>query len=660
MKYVLILFGLILSITVKAQDQSQDIIDSIIAVLPSLPDDTTKVGLYGKLIALQYSIDPKAGISSAEAGLALAEKLHWPRGIANLNNSLGLLLAETDDLERSRRCFEKSLEINQNIGSKINIVNNYNNLGRSYRRQADYTKATDYFYKALSVAEEIKSYEKMALVGTNLTALFINQENYTKAKEYAEMTLENARKAQEPRHEVTGLHHLGLIYLDLGDTLSAKSYFDQALTICNETNNLVEKIKVLMSRTEINAGDPVADIKLREELQVTIDQVMPESLIAANNLHNLGVLYINLYKDSEPPGNQEYLDSARLYLTKGLSLARVLVMQDQIAEALQRLSFIDAERGNYKSALARYQEGQVIKDSIYSQETKNQIAAADGERQLAIKEGEIKRTQLEVSLQKKQKLGLLAGLVLFLIIGVLLYRQVLLRKKMNTTLMVLNDQLDEANKIKSKFFAILSHDLRAPVANLISFLHLQKEDNDLLSPEAAIAQEQRITRAAENLLQNMESMLLWSKGQMENFKPEIKSIPVQLVFDYLRDLFADYESIRFEFVNPAQLQINTDENYLKTIMQNLTANAVKVLQNQPDGKITWNAYLKGENICITISDNGPGLSQEQAKQLFEKESVVNLRTGLGFHIIRDLAKAIGCQVSLINIASKGTHFELAL
>jgi signal transduction histidine kinase len=644
--------------SVKAQLAGQELIDSIISVLPSLPDDTTKVGLYGKLIALQYSIDPKAGISSAEEGLALAEKLNWLRGIANLSNNLGLLLQETDDQERSRSYFEKSLEINTQIGSKINIVNNYNNLGRSYRRQADYAKATDYFYKALAIAEEIKSHEKMALVGTNLTALFFNQENYIKAKEYAELTLENARRAQEPRHEVTALHHLGLIHFYLGDTLLAQGFLDKALTICNETNNLVEKIKVLMSTTEINVGDPAACIKLRRELQETIDQVMPESLIAVNNLCNLGIQYLDLYADTSRPDRLACLDSAESYLVHGLKHARTLAMQDLISKSLDRLSFIDAERGNYKSAFARYQEGQLIKDSIYSQEAKNKIAAADGERQLAIKEVEIKRTQLEVSVQRKQKWAFLIGLSLLAVIGGLFYRQSAMRKKTNTTLMVLNGQLDEANKIKSKFFAILSHDLRAPVAHLISFLHLQKENADLFSPEEADRHQQTITRSAENLLQNMESMLLWSKGQMERFKPEIKRISVQNLFDHLRESFVGYEKIQFEFDNPDNLLINSDENYLKTIMQNLTANAVKALQNQVDGKICWKAYAQGENIRIAISDNGPGLSQEQAKQLFERESVVNLKTGLGFHIVRDLARSIGCKLLLDSLPGEGTRFEL--
>jgi signal transduction histidine kinase len=125
------------------------------------------------------------------------------------------------------------------------------------------------------------------------------------------------------------------------------------------------------------------------------------------------------------------------------------------------------------------------------------------------------------------RFGLIIGLALLAVIGGLLYWQNQTKKRTNTTLLHLNNELDEANKIKARFFAILSHDLRSPVANLINFLHLQKEEPDLLTPELAEMHQKRITESAENLLENMESMLLWSKGQMQHFKPQVKSIAVE-------------------------------------------------------------------------------------------------------------------------------------
>ena len=95
-------------------------------------------------------------------------------------------------------------------------------------------------------------------------------------------------------HEATALHHLAIIHFHLGDTLAAKNYLDQALVLCNDSNNLIEKIKVLMTTAEIQAGDPAASIHLRKELQETIDRVMPQSLFAANNLYIYNFVYASL------------------------------------------------------------------------------------------------------------------------------------------------------------------------------------------------------------------------------------------------------------------------------------------------------------------------------------------------------------------------------
>jgi hypothetical protein len=47
-------------------------------------------------------------------------------------------------------------------------------------------------------------------------------------------------------------------------------------------------------------------------------------------------------------------------------------------------------------------------------------------------------------------------------------------------------------------------------------------------------QEKKITHSAQSFLETMEGMLLWNKGQMEQFKPDISTIPVEQLFDYLQ------------------------------------------------------------------------------------------------------------------------------
>jgi signal transduction histidine kinase len=170
--------------------------------------------------------------------------------------------------------------------------------------------------------------------------------------------------------------------------------------------------------------------------------------------------------------------------------------------------------------------------------------------------------------------------------------------------MVLNNQLDEANKIKAKFFGILSHDLRAPVANLINFLQLQKNEPELLSRQENAIHQQNISESAENLLSNMEAMLLWSKEQMENFKPQIRTVAVSDLFDYLQKFFPQTNRVNIRYHQAPGLVVSADENYLRIIMQNLTSNAIKVLKNDVNGAIEWNAKTEGNKTILSITDNG--------------------------------------------------------
>lgn len=222
----------------------------------------------------------------------------------------------------------------------------------------------------------------------------------------------------------------------------------------------------------------------------------------------------------------------------------------------------------------------------------------------------------------------------------------------------MNGQLDEANKVKARFFSILSHDLRRPIVNLVHFLELQKEDPAIFSEQEQQMHRQHISDSAASLLNTMEAMLLWSKEQMKRFEPEIKEVPIADLFDHIRNFFGEQEKVKMQFTAEAGLVAMTDENYLRTIMQNLTSNAIHAVQHSVDGRIEWKAVKEGKKLVLSIADNGPGISPERAKALFDDSVAVNKKTGLGLYLIRDLAKAIHFEIGVESETGKGTKFML--
>ncbi len=304
-------------------------------------------------------------------------------------------------------------------------------------------------------------------------------------------------------------------------------------------------------------------------------------------------------------------------------------------------------------------------DEMMQESAKQSIANAEARYQNKTKQQKIKNLSSENTIKNIQiedanqlRIFLICGITLVCIIGLLLFKQNQNRQKTNLKLQALNQELDEANKIKARFFSILNHDLRSPVANLIHFLHLQKENPEMIDEEMASRMQSKVISGAENLLTSMEDILLWSKGQMENFKPHFKRISVEKIFDETQKHFEQYENISISFENPENLILNTDKNYLKTIIRNLTGNAIKVLDKKENPQIIWKAKKENDQIFLSITDNGPGGSQEKFKALYDDSTVIGIKSGLGLHLIRDLATAIHCKITVCSTPNIGTTITI--
>lgn len=158
----------------------------------------------------------------------------------------------------------------------------------------------------------------------------------------------------------------------------------------------------------------------------------------------------------------------------------------------------------------------------------------------------------------------------------------------------------------------------------------------------------------------MEDILQWSKSQMENFKPQPKEIAINSLFEDTKNHFSSEEKVKILFENPDNIQINTDENYLKTIIRNLTGNSIKALNEIENPTIIWKAWQENNISYLSITDNGKGAFDEQFKALYDDKEIVGIKTGLGLHLIRDLAKAIDCEISVDSKVNQKTTFTLKI
>ena len=663
--FFFLLFGFY---SVNAQLKGKAKLDSMLNVLTVSKGDTAKVKLIHQIANLYSKRDFDSSIYYCNLGLSLAQGLKFKKGMEALYRVMGNAFKGKGEYAAAMIAYEKALKINREIGNKDGETSALQNMGSVQLDLMDDVKAISYLMEGLAIAEETKNYYMLASINNSLYSVYFNQHDYKKAKQFSLKGLEFSKKANKPDVTAGSLRDLGCSELELGDTVSARDYFVKALHIYETTGNKLGQAAIYsyLSVASSNLGVAIEQGLSAKSLW---DSLSPANPIAINNLGNLGGAYLDIVRydtlhlikpgGAIPAGRDQLLNIAEKYLYEALTLTKE-TDKFQYYHFAQTYSELKEIKGDYKAALQYLKISTKTHDSLYSQESKNEIASLINEKEINARDKEISLNKLSMSANRRQRIALISGIALLAVIGGLLFWQSRTRKRTNTTLLKLNTELDEANKVKARFFAILSHDLRSPVANLISFLELQHDQDNILSEQQKSIHQKKISDAAHSLLETMEAMLLWSKGQMESFKPVIKQVPVRELFNHLERFYSTTENIEIRFINDGGATVATDENYLQTIMHNLTSNSIKSLQHTNGGVIEWKATQENGQTILSVTDNGPGIEKEKFKALTGDVTEANEKTGFGFHMIRDLARAIDCKITWLPTPGKGTTFKLTV
>ncbi len=672
MKNLFLGFTMIMVMPAFCQKQGQDLLDSLKGQLPVVTDQFLKTSLYLKISDTYIDIDLNKAQTYADSGTSLAMKMNWTEGIARCEVNQGNICNFKGDYAKALKHIQKSYDLFLVLGIKREIGHALYAMGMSYERLSNYPEASRRYFESLRIFETLPDNDRQTANSLSAIAvIYFVQKDYRKSLEYSYKALQKQEAANNQLGVSNELTEMADTYFELHDSVHAVAYNMKALNAFIKQGDKFGQGIVYYQLGRVNGKNDELALEYLFKARNIFHEISDSSISSAINLGEIGRIYLRMLKQDhfmktgnriyDLPGNRaEMLRQAENYLNKAVSESKKSGDLDNESIFSADLADLQALKGDYKNAFLNYRRYHVTQDSIFSQDSKNKIAALETQREISLKNKEIENKELQISNQHK-KMGLLFSEIAFLVIlGLLLFRQNQISKKANNKLLQLNNELAEANHVKAKFFGILSHDLRSPVANLINFIQLQKRKPGFLSQEQITERENRINNTAKTLLETMETTLLWSKGQMNYFKPEISSFPVSDLFLHLQKYFSETSGVQFIFSDPQKLVIQSDANYLQTIMHNLSGNAVKAVRDIPDAHITWKAWQENNTTYLSISDNGPGVQSSQISALYEETAGSGSRLGLGLHIIRDLAKAINCRITLQENGLSGTTFILTL
>jgi signal transduction histidine kinase len=234
-------------------------------------------------------------------------------------------------------------------------------------------------------------------------------------------------------------------------------------------------------------------------------------------------------------------------------------------------------------------------------------------------------------------------------------------------------QLSEANlaeavAAKDKFFSIIAHDLKNPV------LALQHISDKLVTEYGKLSTQQQaellssMNRQIHLTYSFLDNLLLWSLSQKNAIAFHPKAIRLNDIISeviVLLDENARLKSIEIGCSVSETLFVYADKNMVFIILNNLVNNAVKF--SYPNSKVHIEAIDEGENLKISVKDNGIGIPQEQIPKLFtitskfrtmgtQKES----GTGTGLLICKEFVEKNGGKISVKSIQDSESIFYFTL
>ncbi len=231
-----------------------------------------------------------------------------------------------------------------------------------------------------------------------------------------------------------------------------------------------------------------------------------------------------------------------------------------------------------------------------------------------------------------------------------------------------NQELLEADRLRSEFVANMSHELRTPLNSIIGFSSILMKNRHQTLSEKDLDYSEKINRNGRHLLSLINDILDLSKIEAGRMEVEMRPTRVELVAKETVELLhtqAEARRLALELVVEGEIpEVRTDGDKLRQAIINLVGNAVKFTHQ---GGVTVRIYAKSNVVGIDVMDTGIGIPEDKVKVIFEPFRQVDSSTtrqyggtGLGLSITRSIIELLGGRITVQSEMNKGSVFTILL
>jgi PAS domain S-box-containing protein len=230
-------------------------------------------------------------------------------------------------------------------------------------------------------------------------------------------------------------------------------------------------------------------------------------------------------------------------------------------------------------------------------------------------------------------------------------------------------EAEASNRAKTGFLAAMSHELRTPLNAIAGYAQLMQEGIGGLLSERHLEYLARIRGSQQHLLGIVNSLLNYSRIEAGEFAYERTVVPMHDVVERVLTMVAPQAErkqleLRHGPCTPEVVAM-ADRQKTEQVVLNLLSNAVKFTPE--GGTITTTCGRLDDLVTIEVRDTGPGIPADKQDVIFDPfvllgRSLTSAHegAGLGLAISRDLARAMGGDVTVTSEAGAGAEFTLSL
>jgi len=247
-------------------------------------------------------------------------------------------------------------------------------------------------------------------------------------------------------------------------------------------------------------------------------------------------------------------------------------------------------------------------------------------------------------------------------------RDITAQKKSEDAIKKYSKELEELNSHKESVLAVLSHDLRSPLAGIIQGAEYLKMNFDTIEPALVKELLNEFHKATINELNMLDYLVEWAriKYASDTFVPTKIALKqtIAQVFETLKET-AGINAIELQNEIENNSVVYADEKMLLSILQNILSNAIK--HSHQGGKISVSAKKSQQMLVVKIKDSGNGMTQETQDKLFapqvkslSKAIEENQGAGIGLLLVKGFLEKNGGEVWAESKEGVGSSFYFSL